>query len=163
MGLALVPPPKRAVGITFAITVPLPSRFGAEYDPRNRPASTPVLLKPGDRKQLSKPRKVTPPTAPKARQSTKTTLANKADNPKVKKTPEQCQEYDRARQQTPERQEYQRQNRRKSNKLAKENGKCVSCPNQAIEGQTRCEACAEQHRQSHRRSKEKKKAANPAT
>ena len=39
-----VPPPKRAVGITFAITVPLPSRFGPEYDPRNRPASTPILL-----------------------------------------------------------------------------------------------------------------------
>ena len=73
--LEVVPPPKRAVGITFAITVPLPSRFGPEYDPRNRPASTPILLKPGDRKKLSKPRKVNPSPAPKKKPSTKTTQA----------------------------------------------------------------------------------------
>ena len=100
-GEVQVPPPKRAVGITFAITVPLPSRFGAEYDPRNRPASTPILLKSGDRRQPSKPRKVTPPTPPKDKKSTKTTPAKKAANTKVKKTPEERKEYELRRSQTP--------------------------------------------------------------
>ena len=97
------------------------------------------------------------------RPPTKTTPAEKAANPKVKKTPEERKEYERTRNQIPERREHQRQNRRESNKIAKETGKCVSGPNQAIDGQTRCEACAEKHRQSGRRSRENKRAANPAT
>ena len=152
----------RAVGITFAITVPLPSRFGAEYDPRNRPPSTPILLNPGDRKKLSKPRKVNPPTAPNAKQSTKTTPAKKAANPKVQMTLEEQKEYNRARNQAPERQEYQRRLHRKRSQTAKENRQCVNCKKPAITNQTRCETCAENYRQSRRRSEEKKKAANPA-
>ena len=156
-------PPKRAVGITFAITVPLPSRFGPEYDPRNRPASTPILLKPGDRKKLSKPRKVNPSPTPKKKPSTKTTQAKKAADPKAKKTPEEQKEYDRTRTQTPERQEYQRRLRRKRSQTAKESGQCVNCTKPAITDQTRCETCSENHRQSRRSSEEKTKAANPAT
>ena len=155
-------PPKRAVGITFAITVPLPSKFGAEYDPRNRPASTTILVKPEDRKQLSEPIEVNLPTAPRAKQSTKTTPAEIAANPKVKKTPEERKEHERKRQRTPERQEYQRRLRRILSQTAKENGQCVNCAKPAITDQTRCETCAENHRQSRRRSEEKKRAANPA-
>ena len=68
-------PLERVVGITFVLTVPLPSRFGEKYDPRNRPESTPIPLKPGYRKQLRKTRKANHSPAPKAKQSTKTTPA----------------------------------------------------------------------------------------
>ena len=88
---------------------------------------------------------------------TKATLTRK-----VKKTPTKREEYDQARNQTPERKEYRRQHRRKLDKIAKETSKCVSCPNLAIKDQTRCENCAENHRQSRRRSEEKKKAADQA-
>ena len=88
---------------------------------------------------------------------TKATLTRK-----VKKTPTKREEYDRARSQTPERKEYRRQHQRKLDKIAKETSKCVSCPNLAIKDQTRCETCAEKHRQSRRRSEEKKKAADQA-
>ena len=88
---------------------------------------------------------------------TKATLTRK-----VKKTPTKRVEYDRARSQTPERKEYRRQHQRKLDKIAKETSNCVSCPNLAIKDQTRCETCAEKHRQSGRRSEEKKKAADQA-
>ena len=84
---------------------------------------------------------------------TKATLTRK-----VKKTPTKREEYERARSQTPERKEYQRQHRRKLDKIAKETSKCVNCPNLAIKDQTRCETCAEKHRQSGRRSEDKKAA-----
>ena len=89
-----------------------------------------------------------------------TTQTNATLTRKVKKTPTKREEYDRARSQTPERKEYRRQHQRKLDKIAKETSKCVSCPNLAIKDQTRCEACAEKHRQSRRRSEEKKKAAD---
>ena len=50
-------PRKRAIGATFLIRVPLPTKFGAEYDLSNRPTSTPMLLKPGEERPLTKPRK----------------------------------------------------------------------------------------------------------
>ena len=87
-----------------------------------------------------------------------TTQTKAALTRKVKKTPTKREEYDRARSQTPERKEYRRQ----LDKIAKETSKCVSCPNLAIKDQTRCEACAEKHRQSRRRSEDKKKAADQA-
>ena len=52
-----IPPHERAVGATFLLRVPLPARFNGEYDPANRPSSTPTLLKPGDRRRFTKPEK----------------------------------------------------------------------------------------------------------
>ena len=59
--------------------------------------------------------------------------------------------------------ERKRDKERRSTAKAMAMGFCRDCRQPAIEGQTRCEACAEWHRQDHRRSQEKKKAANPAT
>ena len=88
--------------------------------------------------------------------------AKKANKPRPSRTPEERKEYEQARSQTPERKEYQRRYGRKLTKIAKETGKCVNCPNLVIKDQTRCETCAENHRQSRRRSEEKKKAADQA-
>ena len=81
-----------------------------------------------------------------------TTQTKAALTREVKKTPTKREEYDRARSQTPERKEYRRQHQRKVDKIAKETSKCVSCPNPAIKDQTRCETCAERHREYRRRS-----------
>ena len=70
--------------------------------------------------------------------------------PKVKQTPQERREYERARSQTPERKEYRRQLRRKNTQIAKETGKCRNCSKLAIPGQTNCEGCAERHRISRR-------------
>ena len=70
------------------------------------------------------------------------------------------QAYERLRQQRPERREAQRKVHQRKREEAKQSGKCVRCPNQAIEGQTRCETCAEKHRKSRRRNPENKKTAD---
>ena len=75
-----------------------------------------------------------------------------AKQPRAKQTPEQRQEYERARNQTPERMEYNRRLAQEQRQKAKEASKCRDCSKPAIPGQTRCEACAESHRQSRRRS-----------
>ena len=69
-----------------------------------------------------------------------------------KQTTKDRKEYYRARNQEPERKEYKRQHSRKQNQIAKETGKCRDCSDPAIPEQTRCEACAEKHRRSRRKS-----------
>ena len=146
-----VPPPKRVVDATFSLRVPLPSRFGEKYGSPSRPKSTPTLLKPGDRRHLMNPENPSRrPTVTK--QSTVAVPSKKALTPRVKKTPEERSEYDRARNQTPERMAYYRQYRREHSQFAKETGRCKQCSSPAIPGQTRCETCAEKHRQARRKS-----------
>ena len=85
-----------------------------------------------------------------------------AKQTRTKRTPEQRKEYERTRNQTPERKEYQRQLRRKQAQIAKETGKCKSCPQTAIPGQTRCETCAEKHRVKRRRNDAERRASQKA-
>ena len=68
-------------------------------------------------------------------------------------------EYDRKRNKNPERSEKQRLLAQQRRRVAKETGRCESCTTSAIPGQTRCEACAESHRQSRRRSDSNDSAA----
>ena len=81
----------------------------------------------------------------------KANRAQKANQPRPTQTPEERKEYERARSQTPERKEYHRQYQRNLTKIAKETGKCKDCSNTAIQGQTRCEICAEKHRKPRKR------------
>ena len=71
-------------------------------------------------------------------------------------------EYDRQRKKSPERVEYKRLYAQKRPHRARELGKCRNCSKPAIPGQSRCETCAEQHRQSRRRSDAKRRAAAKA-
>ena len=73
------------------------------------------------------------------------------------------QAYERLRQQRPERRKAQNERYQKRREKAKLAGKCANCPNQAIEGQTRCETCAEKHRKYRRRNPESKKTADSTT
>ena len=70
---------------------------------------------------------------------------------------QQRTEYDRQRDQTPERREYYRLHAQERRRKAKELGLCKSCPNPAKPGQTRCPTCAEKHRESRIRSKAKRR------
>ena len=63
------------------------------------------------------------------------------------------------RSQHPERKEYQRLHEQKKRERAKELGPCRNCSKPAIPGQSRCETCAEHHRQSRRRSDANRRAA----
>ena len=71
-------------------------------------------------------------------------------------------EYERRRNQTPERKEQARLLAQSRQRKAKELGKCRNCIRPAILGQTRCETCAEAHRQSRRRSYAGRRAAAKA-
>ena len=72
-------------------------------------------------------------------------------------------QYDRQRDQTPERKEYRRLLAQERRRKAKELGLCKSCPNPAKPGQTRCPTCAERHRESKRLSKAKQEAMAKGT
>ena len=53
--------------------------------------------------------------------------------------------------------EYGRLRAQEKRRKAKELGKCRTCSNQAIPGQTRCPTCAEKHREYKRRSRTKRR------
>ena len=166
-GPALDPsfPHSRVKGTTFILSVPLPSKFRGNYDPSTRPpASAPILLQPGDCKHFTKPTKSKSAAEPKPKKARKTAPARKASTPRAQKESRDQKEYDRARNQTAERQEYHRQNKRKRDQMAKDTGKCRDCPNPANPGQTMCESCVKRHREHNRLYQEKKKqATNVAT
>ena len=77
------------------------------------------------------------------------------------------QEYERVRRQSPERQEAHSRAEQKRRQRAKELGLCRHCSAEAIPSQTRCETCAEKHRQARRKNgavwKEKEKAERELT
>ena len=67
-------------------------------------------------------------------------------------------EYDKKRNESPERREYHRRCAEEQRQRAKLLGKCRNCSRTAIPGQTRCPTCAEHHQQSRRRSDAKRRA-----
>ena len=104
------PPPKRVVGATFSLRIPLPSKFGGKYDPASRPASTPTLLKSGDRRRLTKPGGSKPTPEPKPSKGTNSLPVRRPK--KSQSTPAggtttylDRQEYEQLRRQRPERKE----------------------------------------------------------
>ena len=152
-------PPKRVVGATFALRIPIPSRFGGKDDPASRPSSTPILLEPGERRRLLKPAK------PKSTSEPKPRPPKNASPPRVKKIPEEQREHEGPRQLQPEHKEASRRAAKDWRESAKELGLCRDCRKQAIPKQTRCEACAEKHRVSRRKNDAKRRTAargNPA-
>ena len=150
-------PQTRAVGATFLLRVPLPARFNGKHDPASRPPSTPVLLKPGDRRRFTKPGKTKPKSEPKPRPP------RKASAPRVEEIPEGQREREGPRQRPPEYREASKKAAKDWREKAKELGICRDCREQGIPSQTRCEACAEKHRVRHRQNdsaREKRKAAS---
>ena len=69
-------------------------------------------------------------------------------------------EYDKKRNKDQERREYRRRYAQEQRQAARELGKCRDCNKPAIPGQTRCESCAKNHRQSRSAATPTERAAN---
>ena len=135
------PPERQLFSYTFAL--PTNSRkylndLKAGKTPRRRPAESENTP--------------TPKGVKKRATQIGTTDEKSVKQPRTKQTAEDRRNYDKDRNQTAERKAYQRRQRRKQVQTAKETGKCRDCPNPAILGQTKCQTCAEKHRQRRRKS-----------
>ena len=151
-----------------APSLPLPSRCGGKYHLANRPGANPdpaetrglyfSLTKPGKSKHPPEPKtsKVTNPQRVKKDSRTKPTQT------KEKANSANQQEYGHLRQQRSDRREAQRKWAQENRQKAKQFGLCRDCRNEAIPGQTRCETCAESHRQARRRSDAERSARKKA-
>ena len=148
------PPHEWAIGHTFEFSFPLPGRAQGKRDsskaagpgkntaPKTRPSGPTVLQKPE--------RRVPQPNGNSDHQETPAAQAGD--------THQDRWEYEQARNKSPERIGCQRLYAQKRPQRARELGKCRNCSKPAIPGQSRCETCAEAHRQSRRRSDAKRKA-----
>ena len=84
-------------------------------------------------------------------QPVKQTTLHQAKPLSEKTNSESRREYERLRRQRPERREARRKAAEVSRQKAQDLGLCRVCRNPALLGQTRCEICAEKHRQGNRR------------
>ena len=132
-------PPKRHL-ITVVDTFELPTPKGRGHKLQN-------AKKP----KASKPTKKVVPQARKPR-------------PRVEPTPAELEareqkrrEYELKRAQRPERKEHRRRQAQAKRQEAKSLGLCIGCGASSIPGQSRCETCAEQHRQYRRQAKDRAK------
>ena len=149
-----IPPHGWAIGHTFEFTFDLPK-------PANAGGGPATSKKPGEKRYWEgRTSKKAParPTQPKRRSSYTQADPAQAEEKRLKRV-----EYERERRQTPERKEYMRIQAVGTSNKRKASGLCKSCQNPAIPGQTRCFSCAEQHRQSRRRSYAERRAADKET
>ena len=151
-----LPPPKRVEGRTFEFSFPLPGRTQGKRDSskaahpdKNAASKTRKNLTVGTSGSQKPERRVQQPNGSSTHQETPTAQAGD--------TRQGGQEYEQAERKTPERREYQRQLAQEQRQRAKELGLCRHCSKPAILGQSRCETCAENHRQSRRRSYAKRR------
>ena len=143
-------PHKWAVGhTTFEFSFSLPE-----------PANSGNCSKTKKKQPVPPPQKSTASTRPRESlaKARKLKLHTKPDSASVETKKQERAEYERRRNQTPERKEQARLLAQSRQRKAKELGKCGNCIRPAILGQTRCETCAENHRQSRRRSDAKRRA-----
>ena len=138
-----VPPQKRVEGRTFEFSFPLPG--SAQH--KTKSAATPPS-------KSRRPRKKASSTSGNVQGCSKNKTSRKtlADKAQARR------EYERTRNKTTERMEYHRLHQKKRGQEAKVLGLCTSCRRPAIPGQTRCETCAEAHRQSRRRNEAHRKS-----
>ena len=123
--------------IVFDCTIPLPSRPA-----KQRKAPKPIT-------RVNKPTRVKkPPRTP-------TPL-------ELQERIQKRLEYENSRNQRPERKQFHRDSQKRQRQRKKELGRCKTCPQPIIPGQTRCPSCAAKHRQSHKNATATRQAARTA-
>ena len=135
---------------TFTETIYLPQKNG-----RGIKAKKPLRL--NTRGNNSKKKKTTlekPESKPKQPKPWKPKDAKKT----VEERLETRREYDRARNQAPERKAYDREQQKRVQAKKAELGLCRDCGNAPIKGQARCEACRDKHRADGRRRNAERRA-----
>ena len=130
-------PPLRAVGRTFEFSFDLPEPRNAGGRPPSR--AKPAGKLPRENPTSTPPRKGTPKAEPTKRRPESATAEVEAR--------ERRREYDRRRNQTPERGDQKRLFAQEKRRKAKALGLCGDCLNPAIPGKTRCSTCAKKHRE----------------
>ena len=129
--------PLRAVGRTFEFSFDLPEPSNAGGRPPSR--AKPAGKLPRENPTSTPPRKGTPKAEPTKRRPESATAEVEAR--------ESRREYDRRRNQTPERGDQKRLFAQEKRRKAKALGLCRDCLNPAIPGKTRCSTCAKKHRE----------------
>ena len=135
-------PHEWAVGYTFEFTLSLPG-------PANKGGGRP---KSNKKTGTGKPLHTATPKAKTRKQPTV------PDHVQAEATRQKRVEYDRRRNQSPERKEFHRRYAQQRHQRAKERGQCRNCGRPAIPNQTRCPTCAEKHRVGHGRSDTRQRA-----
>ena len=130
-----------AVGRTFTLTIPLPEPSNAGGRPHAKEKKS--------RKENRKPTISKPCKKPTPKRHPEPTPAE------VEARKENRHEYDRNRNNTPERRELHRHQTQAKRNEAKALGLCVDCWALTIPDRTRCETCAEQHRAQRRQAKKR--------
>ena len=128
----ILAPRTRVKGRTFRFSFPLPGNINTRKKAPNKAEATAV------------PREVA--------DSAKTINKAKPKTAKSRTPSTNRQEYESSRRQQPERKAAHNEAAKKKREQAKFLGLCRHCKAPAIPGQTRCEECAEEHRQARRLS-----------
>ena len=124
--------------IIFDCTMPLPSRPA-----KQRKAPTPITRVKKSTRAKKPPRTPTPL--------------------ELQERIQKRLEYEKSRNQRPERKQFHRDSQKRQRQRKKELGRCKTCPQPIIPGQTRCPSCAAKHRQSHKNATATRQAARTAT
>ena len=136
-----------------------PNRRGTHK--KSTTPSRATTKKPKANRKKAMPQPAAQPRKPKPKKQ----KPRKAPTPK--RTPEEQREarrlHEQARNRTPERREYRRRYAEEQRQMARLLGRCQNCSKPTIPGLSRCEICAEAHRQSCRRSDANRRAANKET
>ena len=157
-------PPKRQL---FVDTFPLPRiRRNAKTPASSRESTgnshnTSPKRPPRTQRKVQAPSHPTKQTTPKPGHGPQSTTKDKPANKKPgtkRATIGERRQYDRARDQQPERKEANRRRTAENRKKRIALGLCVGCGKPAVPGQTRCAACARDHRKSHNRAVAKRQA-----
>ena len=147
-------PPKRQVFVD-SFSFEEPNRRGTHK--KSTTPSRATTKNPKANRKKAMPQPAAQPRKPKPKKQ------NPQKAPTLKRTPEEQREarrlHEQARNRTPERREYRRRYAEEQRQRARLLGKCQNCSKPAIPSQSRCETCAEAHRQSPRRSYAERKAA----
>ena len=157
-------PPKRQL---FVDTFPLPRARRNAKTPASSKQSTGSSHNTSPKRPTRTQRKVqatshpTKETTPKPGHGPQSTTNDKPANkiPGTKRaTSGDRRQYDRARDQQPERKEYQRLRVQEKREKRIALGLCVGCGQPSVPGQTRCRACVLKHQETNKRAAAKRKA-----
>ena len=138
-------PRPRAVGRTFEFTFTLPKPQNAGGGPQK--AKKPPVQKPPSKPKVKKPSKEANPKAQQTERHPEPTPAE------VEARKENRHEYDRNRNNTPERKDLHRRVVQTRRDEAKKLGICKDCPNPTVPNRARCENCTTKHQQTRKRAK----------
>ena len=161
-GYPLSTPPARMEGRTFEFSFPLPGSAQRKRNP-SKAAGPGKNAEPKTRKDPKAGTSGSPKPKSSVHQLNGDNAPEETPLAKTNSTRQNGRAYEKVRNKTPERREYNRRLAQEQRQKAKELSQCRNCSEPAMLSQTRCSTCAESHRQSRRRSDARRRATVEAT